>query len=115
VRHVDGTWLLTGAPVGLPTEEAARIVRRRRRRFEPADIAAVAEAPGNGDVGATGAQALPVTGRITELHDALAALRADNARYRAEFAVIRDETAELMQRLGKQRARRLESLDRQRR
>jgi CRP/FNR family transcriptional regulator, cyclic AMP receptor protein len=115
VRQVDGTWLLTGAPVGLPTEEAARIVRRRRRRFEQSVADApvpLPEAPVNGDLDAAGAPALPVTGRITELHDALAALRADNARYRAEFAMIRDETADLMERLGEQRARRIASLER---
>jgi CRP-like cAMP-binding protein len=30
VREPDGGWLLTGAPVGIPTHEAARIVRVRR-------------------------------------------------------------------------------------
>jgi hypothetical protein len=105
VRQADGTWLLTGAPVGLPTEEAARIVRRRRRRFEPA-TGDLAEAPARGAIDAAGVPALPPTGRIGELHDALSILRADSARYRAEFAALRGETEELMQRLSTQRARR---------
>ena len=31
-RLADGSWLLTGEPVGEPTAEAARVIRRRRRR-----------------------------------------------------------------------------------
>jgi CRP/FNR family transcriptional regulator, cyclic AMP receptor protein len=43
VRRPDGTWLLTGAPFGVPSHEAARIVRQRRPRFQP-DLAVVEEA-----------------------------------------------------------------------
>jgi CRP/FNR family cyclic AMP-dependent transcriptional regulator len=63
-RRPDGTWLLTGPPVGVPTEEATRIVRRRQRRFEPAARAAY-DGDGRPDA---------------ELHDALAALRDDGSR-----------------------------------
>jgi CRP/FNR family cyclic AMP-dependent transcriptional regulator len=35
VRRPDGTWLLAGAPFGGPSEDAARIIRQRRSRFEP--------------------------------------------------------------------------------
>ena len=65
IRRPDGSWLLTGSPVGVPTEDAARIVRRRRRRFEPI--------PAPAKLAATGKTGLPPTGRIAELHDALAA------------------------------------------
>jgi hypothetical protein len=34
-RQDDGTWLLTGEPVGQPVGEAARVVRRRARRSAP--------------------------------------------------------------------------------
>jgi len=34
-REDDGSWRLSGAPVGLPTEEAARIVRMRRFSRRP--------------------------------------------------------------------------------
>ena len=33
-RLEDGTWLLTGDPVGMPTPEATRVVRRRTPRFQ---------------------------------------------------------------------------------
>jgi len=97
VRRRDGTWLLTGAPVGVPTEEAARIVRRRRRRFDPSPAPVDPAADDNG---------LPATRRITELHDALTTLREDNARFRAEFNALRGEAAELIDRLETQRERR---------
>jgi hypothetical protein len=35
LRLTDGSWLLTGEPVGEPTGDAARIIRRRRRRPTP--------------------------------------------------------------------------------
>ena len=34
LRLEDGSWLLRGPPVGLPTEESRRIVRLRQRRFQ---------------------------------------------------------------------------------
>src|SRR5215208_4587480 len=98
VAQLVGTWLLTGAPFGVPTEEAARIVRRRRRHFEPpAEVPQPSVPAGNG---------LPATRRIAELHDALTVLREDNARFRAEFTALRGETAELIDRLETQRRRR---------
>jgi CRP/FNR family cyclic AMP-dependent transcriptional regulator len=47
-RRPDGTWLLSGSPVGVPTEEATRIVRRRTRRFEPGSRAAYVATGGSG-------------------------------------------------------------------
>ena len=79
--------LLTGSPVGIPTEEAARIVRLRRVRAEKP--ARPLEEP----------LALPVTGRIAELHEELTALRAENARHRDRLAALADETRELLDRL----------------
>jgi CRP/FNR family transcriptional regulator, cyclic AMP receptor protein len=97
IRRPDGTWLLTGAPVGVPTDEAARIVRRRRRRFEP-----VTDAP---QPWVEGEEGLAATRRIDELHDALTLLREDNARFRAEFRALRGEAADLADRLESQRRR----------
>jgi CRP/FNR family cyclic AMP-dependent transcriptional regulator len=99
-RQADGTWLLSGAPVGMPTAEAARIVRRRRRRFEP--VPEVAGPPPAAD----DRPPLPLTGRIGELHDALTAVREENRRYRAEFDALRGQAAELLTQLDRQRARR---------
>ena len=98
VRGRDDTWLLTGAPIGLPTEEAARIVRRRRRRLDPIPAGTVAVEPAEGE------------GRMAELHGALSVLRADSERRRAEFDVLRGRTAELVERLSVQRARRRDTL-----
>jgi CRP/FNR family transcriptional regulator, cyclic AMP receptor protein len=97
VRRPDGTWLLTGAPVGVPTEEAARIVRRRRRRFEPS--------PPEQELTPDVENGLAPTRNIAELHEALTVLREDSARSRAELDVLRGEAAELIGRLETQRER----------
>jgi CRP/FNR family cyclic AMP-dependent transcriptional regulator len=98
VRRPDGSWLLTGSPIGVPTDEAARIVHRRRRRFEPS--------PEPADLPATREDGLPATRRIAELHDALAVVREDSARFSAEFDALRGEAAELIGQLETQRERR---------
>ena len=38
LRLPDGTWLLTGVPVGAPTGDAARVIHRRRRRPTPLHV-----------------------------------------------------------------------------
>jgi CRP/FNR family transcriptional regulator, cyclic AMP receptor protein len=86
VREQDGGWLLTGAPLGMPTEEAARIVRVRR--FSGAGVDAEADQDG-----------LAVTGRIAELHDALKAVRLETQRRREEFAAIKEQTRALIDQL----------------
>jgi len=90
VRDRDGGWLLTGAPVGMPTEEAARIIRLRRHRVETRAGAAI-------DDQAHGQ--LPLTGRSGELHDALAAVRAETRRRREELTALTERTRELMDQL----------------
>jgi hypothetical protein len=35
LRRADGSWLLTGEPTGLPTEEVRRIIEHRRRLLPP--------------------------------------------------------------------------------
>jgi CRP/FNR family transcriptional regulator, cyclic AMP receptor protein len=90
IRTEQG-WLLTGSPYGLPSGEAARIVRQRRRRHaEPQLDEREQRAAREGD----------------ELHDTLNELLETNARRRAEFHALRGETSELMQRIAEQRARR---------
>jgi CRP/FNR family cyclic AMP-dependent transcriptional regulator len=83
VRRPDGTWLLTGAPFGLPSKEAARIIRQRRQRFQPTRPAR------------TGA----------ELHEELSALRADSTRFQADFEALRGEASQLIDRLTTVRER----------
>ena len=94
VREGDGAWLLKGAPVGIPTEEAMRIVRVRRFNRPGGKVRA-----GDGD-------GLAVTGRIGELHDALAAVRAETRRHREEFAALTEQTRELLERLQAGRGQR---------
>jgi CRP/FNR family transcriptional regulator, cyclic AMP receptor protein len=98
IRRPDGGWLLTGEPVGVPTEEAARVIRSRRRRFpaaEPVEVAVAAAGP-----------ALPDTGRISDLHEALESLKESHRRNRENFEALRDEAAALVDRISEQRERR---------
>jgi CRP/FNR family transcriptional regulator, cyclic AMP receptor protein len=89
VRRSDGTWLLTGAPFGMPSQEAARIVRQRRQRFgEP-----------------------PPPRPRAELHDALVALERDTARAHAELDALRGQATELIDRLASARERRRREQD----
>jgi CRP/FNR family transcriptional regulator, cyclic AMP receptor protein len=88
VREPDGGWLLVGAPVGMPTEEAARIVRVRR--FSGAR-AAIREGDDR--------HGLAVTGRVGELNDELAAARAENRRQGEELAALSEQTRELLDRM----------------
>jgi CRP/FNR family transcriptional regulator, cyclic AMP receptor protein len=39
-RLPDGTWLLHGDPVGLPTDDASRVIRLRRPRAETSELSA---------------------------------------------------------------------------
>jgi CRP-like cAMP-binding protein len=94
VRDADGGWLLTGAPVGMPTEDAARIVRVRRFSGPPPE-------PERDDPAA-----LPRTGRISELTDELHSLRERMERRQEDTAAITKETRELLERMRVARARR---------
>src|SRR5215218_6879505 len=97
-RDRNGGWRLSGAPVGMPTEEAARIIRLRRFLPESRqpDVAADGEVP----------DALVSTGRIAELADELAALRVTTERRRHDMATLTAQTHELLARLQATRDRR---------
>ena len=95
VREPDGGWRLSGAPVGIPTEEAARIVRLRR--LFPDDARSAIEHDGE--------HALLPTGWISELGDELAALRVLSARHRQDTAALTAQTRELIEKLNATRAR----------
>jgi hypothetical protein len=79
----------------MPTEEAARIIRVRRHRVVEQRDPEPLERNG-----------LPPTGRIAELIDELAALRAASERRRAHTAALTAETRELFERLNENRANR---------
>jgi len=75
-RRDDGTWLLTGAPVGVPAPAIERVVPIRRRLLpsqpavdsEPADIVALAPP--------AAASPEPVTISVVDLRDVLGRLRS---------------------------------------
>jgi CRP/FNR family transcriptional regulator, cyclic AMP receptor protein len=99
IRTRDQSWLLTGEPIGVPTGEAARVIRARRRRMKAErlpDVAPVADAPAE----------LPLTGRIGELHEVLQGLRSDNERFRQDFSRLVETTQTLVEKLGEDRERR---------
>jgi CRP/FNR family cyclic AMP-dependent transcriptional regulator len=88
LRRADGGWLLTGEPVGVPTEEAARVIRSRRRRVPPAGPVEIPPEP-------QGEQLAP-TGRIRDLHEALDAVKATSRRHREDFQTLRQEAVALV-------------------
>jgi hypothetical protein len=72
VRREDGTWLLTGEPVGVPTEEAERLIPIRRkligRLAEPDAEPPAAEPP-----------PMPAfSGAQQEMHETLERLRGES-------------------------------------
>jgi CRP/FNR family transcriptional regulator, cyclic AMP receptor protein len=77
VRREDGTWLLTGMPVGVPEPEIERIVPIRRRLLPPEPTPQVVAVPSGGDhelepVHVGGVQLHEVLGR---LHDNVAKMQ----------------------------------------
>jgi CRP/FNR family cyclic AMP-dependent transcriptional regulator len=103
VRRPDGGWLLTGEPVGVPTDEAARVIRSRRRRFPTAEPVEVA-------VSQVAIPALQETGRVADLHEALEELKASHRRHREDFEVLREQAVTLVDRIAAQREQRRLSL-----
>src|SRR4051794_2070166 len=99
IRRPDGGWLLKGEPVGVPTDEAARVIRSRRRRFPAAEPVEVA-------VSSAVDPGLPDTGRVADLHEALEELKESHRRHREDFEVLREQAATLVDRISAQRAQR---------
>jgi hypothetical protein len=114
-RRTDGTWLLTGAPVGVPEPEIERVIPMRRRLL-PQDAparAAIAHGeaevvaiprPGNGELA-------PVHVRGVELRAVLERMRADSAMRLATMqealvrtALLAERGAELRNRCRETRA-----------
>jgi CRP/FNR family transcriptional regulator, cyclic AMP receptor protein len=86
VRRDNGTWLLTGAPVGMPEPEIERVVPIRRRLLpQPAAPAPLAVAPEPGPEPAPEPVLEPVHVRGVELRTVLQGLRAQTASRMAEL------------------------------
>jgi hypothetical protein len=105
VRREDGTWLLTGDPVGDPTTEAERVIPIRRRLFgrtaaEAADLAVASShgppGPGSGTYPPdTEAPEPTVLTARSELRLALARLRAEAEDRTDRLDDIREESRRL--------------------
>jgi CRP/FNR family transcriptional regulator, cyclic AMP receptor protein len=99
VRLEGQSWLLTGEPVGVPTGEAARIIRGRRRRFRPTPDVPAEQPPA----------AAPASGaapRVGKLHNELERLRDASQEQRATLEALRGETEALVARMRVDRERR---------
>lgn len=127
VRRDDGTWLLPGAPVGVPAPEVARVVPMRRRLLPPetaaAEPAPVLELPAPGaaerapePVHVAGVELRAVLGRlreqtasqVQEMQDAYAratALAAHTSELRDRCRVTREGVRSARRHSGEQRRR----------
>jgi CRP-like cAMP-binding protein len=108
-RRDDGTWLLTGAPVGVPEPEIRRIVPIRRRLLPPE-----AAAPPATVTRINGRRDRPAADRATELRRELMQIRERHAlqfdELRSLFATsarLAEQTNELRERCRETRNRRL--------
>jgi CRP/FNR family transcriptional regulator, cyclic AMP receptor protein len=89
VRRSDGTWLLTGDPVGVPTEEAERLIPIRRKLFGRLDdFAEVPAAPARQDHE-------PLYTGQTELGETLERLRSESQLRIDELAALAGESRRL--------------------
>jgi hypothetical protein len=100
VRRADGTWLLTGVPVGIPEPEIERVIPMRRRLLppdapppptaEPAPVVTLAPAP------AVPAEPVHVSG--VELRAVLERLRAQSRTQIEQINVSVERATELAER-----------------
>jgi hypothetical protein len=106
VRRLDnGTWLLTGRPVGRPDDKIVRLVPPRRR-FEPNEARRPATVVAAVPPPAPAPERLPLGDRGAVLTARLAALRADGSRMSTELADVVHMTTQLCQRTATMRAHR---------
>ena len=90
----DGrTWRLSGEPVGVPTGEAARVIRRSRRRRVARDAP-----PASGhDLRA----APPAGSQLAAIQEQLNVLRTDRGRFRSESGELREHAGSLIDELNR--------------
>jgi hypothetical protein len=93
-RLGNGTWLLTGEPVGEPARQNLRLIPPRRR-FLPRDLA---EEPSQARISQLHEARRPISGRGARLSEQFEALRADSERMGRELAGVTDTTNELFRR-----------------
>jgi CRP-like cAMP-binding protein len=123
-RQDDGTWLLTGQPVGTPAESTERFVPPRRRLFPPGqrepalvaepEPAAAPPEPAGAPADPAGAGARPPrtgSGLRPDVVERLKRLRSDCERTRQQWKAGYATTAELCRRTAELRERRHEGVD----
>jgi CRP/FNR family transcriptional regulator, cyclic AMP receptor protein len=101
-RLGNGTWLLTGEPVGEPARQNLRLIPPRRR-FLPRDLA---EQPSQARIAQLHEARRPVSLRGARMSEQVQALRADSERMSRELAGVTGVTNELYRRSQELRARR---------
>jgi CRP/FNR family transcriptional regulator, cyclic AMP receptor protein len=102
VRREDGTWLLTGAPVGMPAPEIERVVPIRRRLL-PQVVAPAVGRPMPGPVPEP--QLAPVPVRTEQLRAMIDGLLAQHKARRAEMRAAYELTTKLTQHTFELRSR----------
>jgi hypothetical protein len=103
VQRLDnGTWLLTGTPVGRPKGEGVRLVPPRRKLMPAHPEAALTE-PGRPPA----APRLRAVGDAAALRDRLQRLRHDCATMSEQLTGARETTTELCRRMNELRAQRV--------
>ena len=95
-RREDGTWLLTGAPVGIPAQEIERVIPMRRRLLPPDPPARTVRAV---------AVAEPTTARQAAMTAAVARARERCELQVEEMRVVFLRTAQLAERTSELRDR----------
>jgi CRP/FNR family transcriptional regulator, cyclic AMP receptor protein len=103
LRRDDGTWLLTGAPVGVPEPELERVVPMRRRLLPPDRPGA--PAPVVAITRAAEPQIEPVRIGAVEFHAVLERLRTESATKVAQMQVSYERARELAARTADLRVR----------
>jgi hypothetical protein len=98
VRREDGTWLLTGEPAGVPSGEAARVIRGRRQLLPTVPAAVPAAAAGGAELDPTDAAMAPVArpepSRV-DMRDAVERLREVYAQGSVELVALTDHAEQL--------------------
>jgi hypothetical protein len=107
VRREDGTWLLTGEPIAVTSEQAAESVRQRRRLMPNGEEPPAPVEPSTPPVVAEHHPAA----RLLELQTSLRAAQLTAARHREELATLQSETQTLREATVRLRAQRRERLD----
>jgi CRP/FNR family cyclic AMP-dependent transcriptional regulator len=101
-RLANGTWLLTGEPVGEPARQNLRLIPPRRH-FVARELA---EEPSQTRISQLHESRQPISGRGARLSEKFEALRADSRRMSRELASVTDTTNDLFRRTQELRARR---------